>query len=559
MDLEEAVAGAPAEGDYDAVVVGAGIGGIYSIHRLRKDGLSVLGLESAGGVGGVWFHNRYPGSRVDVESCEYCYYFSRELFGEWRWTERYAGQPELLRYLNHVVDRFDIRRHILLETRMKSARWHPGEGRYHIETDTGRRFTCRFLVMATGNLSAARRPDFAGLENFKGEWVQTSHWPDRPVQTAGRRIAVIGTGSSGVQAIPVLAEQAEHLYVFQRSPNYSVPARNGPSDELRRNAIAADLDTKRAQLLATRAGITSGLTPLLPFSEFSETQRRERLERQWELGGQGMNRVFSDQGTDLAVNHVVSEFVRGKIRSLVKDPETAESLCPHDHPIGSRRLCVDTDYYVTYNRDNVTLVDVSRHPIERITERGIRTSNREYEVDLIVFALGFEAFKGAIDRIDIRNERGETPTQSWARGPHTMLGIMTPGFPNFFFLTGPGSPSVLSNMVLMNEEHANWVADLIAYMDERGFASVEPTEEAACEWSEEVRKAAESLLRLEVRNYMVQVNEDDGSRVFLPYIGGVDRYKEISEEIAAQGYPGFTFSRPDGARLDGHASEKAIL
>lgn len=528
---------------YDVVVVGAGIGGIYAIYRMRQQGLSVLGLESASGVGGVWFHNRYPGARVDVESCEYCYHFSGELFREWHWTERYADQSELLRYFNHVVDRFDIRRHILFETPMSGARWCPEEGRYHVDTATGLRVTCRFLVMATGNLSASRKPDFIGLDDFRGEWAQTSHWPDRPVQTTGRRIAVIGTGSSGVQVIPVLAAQAEHLYVFQRSPNYSVPARNGPPDAARFHAIAADVSAKRAQLLATRAGISSGLPPLLPYGEYSEEERRERLERQWAHGGQGMNRVFTDQGTDQAVNGVVAEFVRSKIREIVKNPEVAETLCPHDHPIGSRRLCVDTDYYATYNRDNVTLVDIAKHPIERITETGIRTAGGEYEVDLIVFALGFNAFRGALDQVDIRNEKGETPTQHWDRGPRTMLGLMTTGFPNFFFLTGPGSPSVLSNMVLMNEEHANWVADMIAHMDARGYDTVEPSAEAQATWGDQVKEAASKLLRLGVKNYMVHVNEDDGSRVFMPYIGGVDRYKEISDAIAAQGYPGFVFAR----------------
>lgn len=534
---------------HDAIVVGAGIGGIYTLHRLRRQGLSAIALESASGVGGVWYHNRYPGARVDVESCEYCYHFSDELYGEWRWTERYAEQAELLRYFNHVVDRFDLRRHILLDTRMAGARWHPEEARYHVETATGQRFTCRFLIMATGNLSAARKPDFAGLDDFEGEWVQASHWPERPIQLAGRRIAVIGTGSSGVQAIPVLAAQAEHLYVFQRSPNYSVPARNGPLDKERHLAIAADVGRARAKLLATRAGITSGLPDLRPYAEYSEEERQNRLERQWAHGGQGMNRVFSDQGTDQAVNDVVAGFVRDKIREIVKDPKVAEALCPYDHPIGSRRLCVDTDYYATYNRDNVTLVDISRAPIERITATGIRTSEGDYAVDLMVFALGFDAFRGALDRVDIRNEKGDTPTGSWDRGPRTLLGLMTPGFPNFFFLTGPGSPSVLSNMVLMNEEHANWVADLIAHMDANGHDIVEPTEEAVAAWSDQVAEAASKLLRLGVKNYMVHVNRDDGSRVFMPYIGGVDRYKEISDEIAAQGYPGFAFARLDDAAV----------
>ena len=541
MREEEDEASQPVQG-YDAIVVGAGIGGLYAIHRLRQQGLTVLGLESAAGVGGVWYHNRYPGARVDVESCEYCYHFSDPLFREWKWTERYAAQPELLLYLNHVADRLDIRRHILFETRMSGATWHPEDAGYRVETSRGGRFTCRFLIMASGNLSAARKPDFPGLDDFAGEWVQTSHWPERPVAIAGRRIAVIGTGSSGVQTIPTVAAEAAHVHVFQRSPNYSVPASNGPPDEERFQAIGADLAGKRARLMSTRAGITSGLPPMLTYAEFDDAERLQRLERQWAHGGQGMNRVFTDQGINQTVNDAVSEFVRGKIREIVKDPEVAERLSPRDHPIGSRRLCVDTDYYATYNRDNVTLVDLGTEPVERITETGIRTTAGHYEVDLIVFALGFDAFRGALDRAGIRNEAGARVTDRWDKGPRTLLGIMTSGFPNLFFLTGPGSPSVLSNMVLMNEEHANWVADLIGYMDSHRHEIVEAEATAEDEWGECVAEAASQLLRLNVKNYMVHVN-DDGSRAFMPYVGGMDRYAEISNRIAADGYQGFRFSR----------------
>jgi cation diffusion facilitator CzcD-associated flavoprotein CzcO len=533
----------PEQADYDAIVVGAGIGGLYAIYRLGRQGLSVLGLESASGVGGVWFHNRYPGARVDVESIDYCYYFSPELYREWRWTERYAPQAELLAYFNHVADRFDIRRRILFETPLKAARWHPESARYHVETATGRRFTCRFLVMATGNLSAARKPDFPGLADFKGEWAQASHWPDRPVELAGRRIAVIGTGSSGVQAIPVLAEQASHLYVFQRTPNFSVPARNMPLDERKFAEAAADVPGRRDYLLTTRAAITSNLGPPLRLAEYSEAEQRDRLERQWALGGQGMNRVFADQGTDQAVNDVVANFVRTKIREIVKDPWTAEKLCPTDHPIGSRRLCVDTNYYATYNRANVTLVDIGADPIERITETGIKTAGAHYPVDLIVFALGFNAFRGALDQVDIRNERDETPTEHWDRGPRTYLGLMTGGFPNLFLLTGPGSPSVLANMIIMNEEHVNFVADLIAHMDATGLDMVEPEPDAQRRWAATVAEAASKLLRLGVKNYMVHVNPDDGSRVFMPYVGGLDRYLQICRDVVANGYEGFAFRR----------------
>jgi cation diffusion facilitator CzcD-associated flavoprotein CzcO len=528
---------------YDVIVVGAGLGGLYALHRFNQQGLSVLGLEQAAGAGGVWFHNRYPGARVDVESLDYCYYFSPELYRDWQWTERYASQPELLAYLNHVADRFDLRRKILFETALTRAQWQPEAARYAVETSTGLALSCRFLVMATGNLSAARAPDFPGLASFRGEWVQASHWPDRPVALAGRRIAVIGTGSSGVQAIPVLAEQASHLAVFQRSPNFSVPARNLPLDTAKFGEAAADVPGRRRALLQTRAAISSNLGPALPFAAYSPAERQDRLERQWALGGQGMNRVFADQGIDRRSNDAVADFVRAKIRQIVKNPETAERLCPYDHPIGSRRLCVDTDYYATYNRNNVTLVDIRKDPIQRITETGIQTASAHYDIDLIVFAIGFYAFRGALDQVDIRNEKGETPTAHWDRGPRTMLGLMTCGFKNLFFLTGPGSPSVLANMVLMNEEHVNFAAGLIADMAAHGFATVEPEPAAQEAWTGTVAEAASKLLRLGVKNYMVHVNEDDGSRVFMPYVGGLDRYTEICRGVAVGGYQGFAFGR----------------
>jgi cation diffusion facilitator CzcD-associated flavoprotein CzcO len=533
--------------DIDVIVVGAGLGGLYALHAFGQLGLSVLGLEKASGVGGVWFHNRYPGARVDVESVDYCYYFSPELYQDWQWTERYAAQPELLAYLNHVADRFALREKILFDTALASAQWLPEASRYRVETSTGQKFRCRFLVMATGNLSAARAPDFPGLETFKGEWVQASHWPDRDVPLAGRRIAVIGTGSSGVQAIPVLAEQASQLVVFQRSPNFSVPARNAPLDVEKFRDAAADVPGRRRALLQTRAAISSNLGPALPFAAYSPAERQDRLERQWALGGQGMNRVFADQGIDQLVNDAVADFVRAKIRHIVKDQDIAERLCPYDHPIGSRRLCVDTNYYQTYNRDNVILVDIAKNPIRRITETGIQTDSAHYEIDLIVFAIGFNAFRGALDQVKIFNEHGETPTTHWDRGPRTLLGLMTSGFKNLFLLTGPGSPSVLANMVLMNEEHVNFTAGLIAHMQAHGFTTVEPEPEAQAAWTASVAEVASKLLRLGVKNYMVHVNQDDGSRVFMPYVGGLDRYTAICRDITAGGYPGFAFGRTGDA------------
>ena len=525
---------------YDVIAVGAGIGGLYAVHRFRQQGLSVLCLESAAGIGGVWYHNRYPGARVDIDSVDYCYYFSSELFRDWRWSERYAAQPELLAYLNHVADRFDLRRHIQLNTRVTSAQWHHDEKRYEVGTQDGRRFFCRYLVMTTGQLSAARDPEFPGLKDFKGEWVQASHWPDRPVQIAGRRVAVIGTGSSGVQAIPVIAETAKHLYVFQRSPNFVVPAQNGPLDEAQWKKIGANVPAEREHVFGT-PGANHRLRGPRPAAEWTPEQRQELLEAQWAHGGQGMNAVFSDQAINKEANDYVADFVRSKIRQRVKDPAVAELLCPYDHPIGTRRLCLDTNYYEAYNRDNVTLVNLRGNAIERITPTGIQTADgKHYEVDLIVFALGFHAFTGALRDANIRNERGETVVDLWKRGPQTLLGIMTKGFPNLFTITGAGSTSVLATMTLVNEFHIDWVAECIAHMQRHGYATVEPKLEDQNRWTEHVADVASKILRRNVRNYMVHVN-DDGSRVFMPYVGGFDKYVKAVREHTADNYRGFSF------------------
>lgn len=534
--------------EYDVVVVGAGFGGLYAIERLRREGLSVLALESGSGVGGVWFHNRYPGARVDIESLDYCYQFSPELTRAWRWSERYAAQAELLAYLNFVADTFDLRRQIRFNTTLVSARWRPEDARYTLRTDDGQTISCRFLMLATGNLSAARTPSFQGLETFAGDWVQTSHWSERDIKFAGRRVAVVGTGSSGVQTITAIAPDVEHLYVLQRTPNFSAPARNAPLEPSALEAVLATPDRRNA-LMATSLGAVLGLPgPLLSYREYSKAERLARLEAQWALGGQGLNRVFADQGTDALVNKVVSDFVRGKIREIVRDPAIAEKLCPHDHPIGTRRLCLDTGYYETFNRENVTLVDVAGDPIERITPSGIQLrSGQTCDVDLIIFALGFHAFRGAMDRIDIRNAEERTISQAWARGPRNYLGLMTAGFPNLFHLTGPGSPSVLSNMALMNEQHVDFAADLIAHMRAGDHETIEPELAAQDAWAGEVADAARKLLRLNVDNYMVHVNADDGSRVFMPYTGGLARYDEICRDVKADGFRGFQFGQKRGA------------
>ena len=525
--------------EYDAVVVGAGMGGLYAVKRLRDQGLSVLGLEGAPDVGGVWWHNRYPGARVDVESIAYCYFFDPELYREWRWTERYAAQPEIQAYLSHVADRYDIRSRFRFSTWLTEAVWDPQRERYDLRTDTGQRISTRFLVMATGQLSRARKPDFPGLDDFEGEWVQTSHWPDDPPVLAGKRVGIIGTGASGVQVIQTIAPEVAHLTVFQRTANYSIPAQNRPADDAKHAEISADVPGYW-QKLQGLGGAAEMLGPAGKASDLTPEQQEEALEAHWQAGGHAMNLVFSDQGTNLESNTLVGDFVRRKVRERVKDPEKARILTPHEYPIGSRRIGVDIGYYETFNRDNVSLVDVKADPIQRITPTGIQTRDGHYELDVIIFSLGFNAFTGAIDQSGIRNELGESPIDRWKRGPRTYIGLMTSGFPNLFLLTAPGSPSVLSNMIVGNVQHADYVGDIIRHMEDHGYSTVTVSPEAEDEWRAVVDAAAAPLIRRQVENYMVHVNED-GTRVFQPYPGGHHNYVAKVEEIKRDGFRGFDF------------------
>ncbi|CKG99604.1 flavin-containing monooxygenase [Mycolicibacterium smegmatis] len=522
----------------DAVVVGAGMGGMYAVKRLVGEGRTVIAFEGAPDVGGVWLHNRYPGARVDIEAYYYCY-FDPELYGTWRWTERYPAQPEILAYLRHYADHHDIRRHFRFSTWVEQMLWDPEEELWRIRTSTGQSVAARHVLMATGQLSKSRELPFPGSEDFTGEWVETSHWPDRPVEIAGKRVAVIGTGSSGVQVITEVAKEAASLHVFQRTPNYVVPSQNAPIDHEKYADIAARLPEVWQQV---QGSSTAYLAPTsdTPATELSPEEQLKRLESQWEFGGLAMTFAFPDQRTDWTVNDIVSNYVREKIRSSISDPELAAVLEPKDYPIGTRRLCVCNGYYETYNRPNVELVNLREEPIERITPTGIRTSSGEYEFDLIISALGFDAFTGPIDAIDIRNEHGARPTESWQRGPHSYLGLMLHGFPNLYLLTGPGSPSVLVNFNVHNVYHVDVVTDLIGYMERNGLTSVQPTLAAQEDWKQRSQAVADGLIRKQVENYMTHVNED-GTRFFIPYAGGWGNYVQIVDDVVARGYEGFEF------------------
>jgi cation diffusion facilitator CzcD-associated flavoprotein CzcO len=420
--------------------------------------------------------------------------------------------------------------------------WSNEDQRWHLTTDKGGKFAVCFLVMCTGILSEPKPIPFPGLEKFKGQWFQTNRWPHREVKFKDFRVAIIGTGSSGVQAVPVVAEQAKHLYVFQRTPHYGVPAHNGPHDIAKQQRISKDLRGFKESMLA-RPTLPSGQEDRKKAAEYTREQQLERMEKQWAYGGHGMAYVFADIGIHRPSNESASEFARQKIRERVKDPVIAEKMLP-SYPIGTKRLILEIDYYECFNRDNVSLVDMREDPIQEITETGIRTKNNHYDVDMILFALGFKPFLGAIDAAGVVNEKGQTPREIWARGPRTVFGLMTPGFPNFFHPTNAGSPSVLGPMILENEFHADWIADCIAHMKKAGHSVVEPTEEGANIWGQKSATVAENMIRRQVNNYMVHVNEDDGTRIFQPWGTGMVTYVPEVRRMTEDNYKGFAFRKP---------------
>jgi cyclohexanone monooxygenase len=528
----------------DVVVVGGGLGGLYALHRLRDLGLTVQVFEAGSGVGGTWFWNRYPGARCDVESMEYSYSFSNDLQQEWVWPERYGTQPEILRYINHVADRFDLRRDIQLNTRVVSAVYDPAAGRWTVETDQGDRVSARFCVMASGNLSTPRVPDFRGLDRFEGKWYHSGLWPHAGVDFSGLRVGVIGTGSSGVQMIPQIAAQADHLTVFQRTANFSLPARNAPLDPARERDHKQHYEERRRAALDTPFGIAGHPAPTKSALEATEVERQRAYEAKWAEGG---SISFLYSYTDLLVNKeandTASEFVRQKIRGIVRNPATAEILAPKDHPIGTKRLCLDTNYYETYNRNNVSLVDVKTKPILEITAAGVRTEDGEYgPFDALVFATGFDAMTGALREIDIRVQDGPALAEQWEAGPRTYLGLMVAGFPNMFVITGPGSPSVKTQMILAIEQHTNWVADCLSYMRSQGYNRIEADVAAQDDWVRHVNEVADGTLYPLANSWYVGANIPGKPRVFMPYVGGFAGYKKKCDDVAAGAYEGFVLT-----------------
>ena len=521
----------------DVVIVGAGFAGMYALHRFREMGLSVRVFERGSGVGGTWYWNRYPGARCDVQSMEYSYQFSEELQQEWKWTERFSPQPEILAYANHVADRFDLRRDIQFETAVTAAHYDEDTRRWHVETDSGDDFSARYCVMATGCLSSWNVPDFPGLDRFEGQLLQTGQWPHEEVNFSGKRVAIIGTGSSAIQAIPVIAQQAQSLFVFQRTPNFSVPARNDNLDPEYEREIKSRYKEFRAENSAQLGGLHTKTNDSSALSVDDET-RRVTFEDRWREGGLPFLAAFNDLGIDRAANDTAADFIRSKIREIVDDPEVAELLSP-DTTVGCKRPCVDSDYYATFNLPHVHLIDVSVKPVTEILPQGVRVGDEIHEVDTLVLATGFDAMTGALLAVDIRGRAGLRLSERWAEGPKAYLGLSVSGFPNLFTITGPGSPSVLTNMIPAIEQHVNWIADCLHHLDSNGFTAIEPERGAEEAWVSHVNDVASLTLYPTGCNSWYQgANIPGKPRVFMPYIG-YPPYVEKCNEVVARGYEGF--------------------
>ena len=531
------------DADVDVLIVGAGFAGMYMLHKARQLGLSARVLEAGAGVGGTWYFNRYPGARCDIESIDYSYSFSPELDAEWDWPERYATQPDILRYLEHVAQRFDLLRDIQLNTRVKSAAFDETAAIWLIETDQGQSVRARFCVMATGCLSASRTPQIDGLETFTGATYHTAHWPHDGVDFSGQNVVVLGTGSSGIQSIPEIAKQAAQVTVLQRTPNFIMPAWNGPLSSEDLAELRRGLVKRRSRARAMMMGIPFPMRPINARAalEVSEAERLAEYELRWSYGGFGLMAAFNDLLADEEANQTSVEFMHGKIRGKVHDPEVAAKLMPTSFPLGAKRLCVDTGYYEAFNRDNVRLIDLSDQPLKRIEADGVRVGDELVECDAIVFATGFDAMTGALAAIDIRGRDGIELKTKWAAGPRTYLGLSIAGFPNLFLVTGPGSPSVLSNMVLSIEQHVDWIGEALKAIEEKGATTFEADEAAEGEWVEHVNEVAARTLYMKAASWYLGANVEGKPRVFMPYVGGVPNYRAKCSQVVREGYAGFSF------------------
>jgi cyclohexanone monooxygenase len=535
--------------DTDVIVVGAGFAGMYALHKFRGLGLRTQVLEAGNDVGGTWYWNRYPGARCDVPSVEYSYSFDKDLEQEWDWTEIMAAQPEILEYANHVADRFDLRKDIQFQTRVDSAVFDENSNRWTVVTDSGQTYTARFCVMATGCLSVPNTPRIDGQDNFAGSVYHTGNWPEGGVDFSDAAVGIIGTGSSGIQSIPVIAEQAKHLTVFQRTPNYTMPAANAPLKAEFLRQAKENYAAIRAEQRASQVGIVGygfgfgGAENVVPTQEIKQTTPAERQHLVEEEGFLAIRR-YADVALDEEANELACEMYRDQVERVIKDPATAQALMPRDYPMGCKRPVIDTNYYETFNRDNVTLVDLRQGGIEEITEAGVRTAQGDYTFDVLVYATGFDAMTGALGKIDIRGRENRALTEYWEAGPRTYLGLQIAGFPNLFTVTGPGSPSVLSNMIVSIEQHIDWIARCISDLDQRGAQTIEATTEAEDEWIAHVNDVAQNTMftAKSCNSWYLGANIPGKPRIFMPYVGGVGVYREKCDEVARNGYQGFELS-----------------
>ena len=528
----------------DVIVIGAGVAGVYAIHKLRELGLKAKAFEKGSDVGGTWYWNRYPGCRCDVESLEYSFSFSPELDQEWKWRERYGNQGEILEYVQHVADRFDLRKDIQFNTTITSATFDEKANRWTVTTDKGETISAPYCIMATGNLSTPRKPDIKGVDSFKGKTYHTGLWPHGGVDFTGLRVGIVGTGSSGVQSIPHIASQARQLFVFQRTANFSLPAQNGPMDPVKEATHKAEYPERRAGAVHTPFAIAGYPPPTKSALDASAEERNATYERKWQEGGSiSFLYSYTDLLTNKAANDTASDFVRNKIRSIVKDQETAEALCPNDHPIGTKRLILDTNYYQTYNLPHVKLVNIRKNPIAEITEWGIKTADgQSFELDAIVFATGFDAMTGAMREIDIKGKDGVLIRDKRKDGPQTYLGVMVSGFPNMFMVTGPQSPGVKSQMIFACQQHVDFIGDIIKYAQGRQQRRIEATRMAEMAWVQHNNEVADSTLYPLANSWYMSANIPGKPRIFMPYVGGVTNYVKKCNEVAEKGYEGFEMS-----------------
>lgn len=526
-----------ADVDYDVVIIGAGFAGMYQMHKLRQLGQTVHIFETGDDVGGTWYWNRYPGARVDIQSMEYSFSFDDDLQQQWRWKERYAPQPELLNYAKHVSDRYDLRKDISFSTRVTGLAWDDEARTWTVSTDDGQTSTARFVIAATGCLSKPSRPQFAGMDDFQGDIYYTSSYPKEGVDLAGKKVAVIGTGSSGLQTITTIAPVVGSLTVFQRTPSFAIPAHNHEIDDDHDAEIKANYGEIRQIGRATKVGFNQRAGSTF-FTEADPADARRDLDERWERGGLGFSAGYADVLTNPAANEFAAEYVREQIRKTVKDPKTAELLCPKTYPIASKRMCVDTGYFEVYNQDNVELIDINADPIEMMTPTGIRAGGRDFEVDVILLATGFDAMTGALNSIEITNGSQAMATK-WAHGPRTYLGLMSHGYPNLFTITGPQSPSVLSNMMVSIEDHVDWIATTIGDLTEAGDTRIEAELDAEDDWVNLNNDLGNFTLMPQANSWYMGANIPGKDRIFLPFIGGTDAYAQIISGVRLASYHGF--------------------